>query len=803
MSDPDKKKPSKKSDIESPVDGPTPDWMKAATSSDTGSSLSDENMPSWLKEIKSGKTLANASPNPEPVDDPTDSMSDLERLLAEEGIDLSAVAEERPEGAEGMSARDWIISTSDDDLIRKRIGADAMAEVLDEAHSTFDLAAETPDPTDLGREMSDLERLLAEEGIDLSAVAEERPEGAEGISARDWIISTSDDDLIRKRIGSDTPAELFEPKATPPSSSRFRETHEEDDKMIITDDLPDWLQESEEFDDTTDYSDFDEAASIDQSDLPDWLREVEEPSTAAVEPATSAETQDVVEQDDLPDWLRDETEERTGLTVGAEAPSAVTPTTAEDEDDKMVVSDDLPDWLRESNEDLDALPLEDSFDEIVVEDELPDWLREAAEAEVVTERETVVEEENLPDWLTEVEETADSTPPNPTDDLSLDLGEAEAEDEEDDLPAWFRETRQEAALENALPEGKPVAMDTPDLDDDDLPDWLRDSAEEEAEPLLEMAPATGDLEDDDSDLPDWLRDIEETGEELFGETTAVVEGTGRDLPDWLSDASLAAAPDDVFEPSEPTPEEPTIEIKEELPDWLKAANEEGFADLLEVDDLTMPAPEPGTAELEEDELPDWLRVAAEATAEADEAEAEPEPEPKPEPKVEVVTQPEPEPKPVVEPPARRPDKPGALPDWLRKLRQGEPASPPPLRAATAVPVSLPTPHYAAIQVAPVAQSARPDVLAAPDNLPPDAVARLELARTARKNGNLEEALAIYNSLVHSGTQLGAVINDIQDSLKTYPSSYLLFQIMGDAMVKDGRLQNALEAYRQALARLPS
>ena len=42
-------------EIESPVDGPIPDWMRMATSASSGPSLTEENTPDWLKEIKSGK----------------------------------------------------------------------------------------------------------------------------------------------------------------------------------------------------------------------------------------------------------------------------------------------------------------------------------------------------------------------------------------------------------------------------------------------------------------------------------------------------------------------------------------------------------------------------------------------------------------------------------------------------------------------------------------------------------------------------------------------------------------------------
>jgi SsrA-binding protein len=43
-------------EVESPVDGPTPDWMRLATSAGgSGSSLTEENTPAWLKSIRAGQ----------------------------------------------------------------------------------------------------------------------------------------------------------------------------------------------------------------------------------------------------------------------------------------------------------------------------------------------------------------------------------------------------------------------------------------------------------------------------------------------------------------------------------------------------------------------------------------------------------------------------------------------------------------------------------------------------------------------------------------------------------------------------
>ena len=84
----------------------------------------------------------------------------------------------------------------------------------------------------------------------------------------------------------------------------------------------------------------------------------------------------------------------------------------------------------------------------------------------------------------------------------------------------------------------------------------------------------------------------------------------------------------------------------------------------------------------------------------------------------------------------------------------------------------------------------------------DADKRLGLAQNAREQGDIDEAIRTYDSLVSSGLYLDQVIDDVQQAIKSYPSNYLLYQVMGDAMMKDGRLQSALESYRQALDKLP-
>jgi len=131
-----------------------------------------------------------------------------------------------------------------------------------------------------------------------------------------------------------------------------------------------------------------------------------------------------------------------------------------------------------------------------------------------------------------------------------------------------------------------------------------------------------------------------------------------------------------------------------------------------------------------------------------------------------------------------------IPDWLQKLREvdtEEEQAPTPAPAFATK--SVPQPVLAQAITEP-----EPD-------LPGDAEERLKLARTARDKGEIDEALRIYDSLISRGVYLDKIIVDMQQSVKSHPTNYLLFQVMGDAMMKDGRLQSALNAYREALSRL--
>ncbi|NJN95821.1 MAG: hypothetical protein HC875_17810 [Anaerolineales bacterium] len=446
-------------EVESPVDGPTPDWMRLATSAGgSGSSLTEENTPAWLKSIRSGQGSASGKKQPEPPQpaaiQPAASadkgMSDLERLLAEEGIDLGSVAEERPEGSGGMSARDWLISTSSEEIIRNKLGTQPQAE--EPAPPPAPPSAQAGDEG-----MSDWERLLAEEGIDLGSVAEERPEGSGAMSARDWLIATSSEEIIRNKLAAQPQPEP-EPAPTPASPSFS------DDKMVVESDLPDWLQEI--------------ADDVAEAEATEAAWPISKPEPPLPAPVAAKEDDMLVVEEELPDWLQEIAEDNIPITIPPTEEASPTPVPS----DNLVVEEDLPDWLQDiaAEPDLTAepetqpepdftapsLPQSLAEDKMIVAGDLPDWLREVAnEPEPPQESETVapipptlsddkmVVDEDLPDWLREVESGS-------TEDVIL----------------------TQAGFEAVAPE--PDELET----DEDLPDWLREVEVSHLEDNLTLPP---------------------------------------------------------------------------------------------------------------------------------------------------------------------------------------------------------------------------------------------------------------------------------------------------------------------------
>jgi tetratricopeptide (TPR) repeat protein len=582
---------------------------------------------------------------------------------------------------------------------------------------------------------------------------------------------------------------------------------------------------------------------VEESDVPDWLREIAAgeaaPSDEAEPPATTAATFPEVEVDEtgLPDWLRDfekpvaeerepETQvvlpEATGeplLGVGEGralweqilAEEGVDLTSAEEMLPSAAEGMTAEEWLR-STADLAATPSPPTAAKPAAE--RPPV--EEAETPTMPVAETEVGEAEPPDWLREV--AAGKL-------ASAEEGEPETPTAGVELPEWLRELQEpeaevEPLAEALTPEaahGIEEALEV-EVDEAGLPDWLREPSIEAADSLEpELGPS--------AEMPEWLAELE--GEETLLAEPAFEEPieleTG-EMPEWLGEVmaeetSLSeewAAASGIAMPVQAEARE------EQIPEWLRhiregEEEEEGEPALEEVAELETPSEaEEHAEEAVQPGLPDWLRRLREGVSEmeppapAEQPVAEAPVQVEAAPPVEVLPEPE-----TIQPEAAGPEWLGELvrdEEGLAELEEieeevapAEAAAPTLVEYAEAAAAEEPPAAPLEIEPEPVeaaeAPSTRPLEPLRAEDLPEDSDARLAMARAALNAGDWSEALMIYETLVSSSELLDSVIEDMQAGVRRHAEDAAGYQLLGDAFMKDGRLQDALKAYRTALAQL--
>ncbi|MCZ2095820.1 MAG: hypothetical protein LC121_06015 [Anaerolineae bacterium] len=85
--------------------------------------------------------------------------------------------------------------------------------------------------------------------------------------------------------------------------------------------------------------------------------------------------------------------------------------------------------------------------------------------------------------------------------------------------------------------------------------------------------------------------------------------------------------------------------------------------------------------------------------------------------------------------------------------------------------------------------------------PGDYASRLALARTLRAHGEVAPSLDHYETLVENAQLLDDVANDLALLVDEQPTLPRVRRLLGDSLMRRGRLQDALDAYRAALERL--
>jgi hypothetical protein len=220
----------------------------------------------------------------------------------------------------------------------------------------------------------------------------------------------------------------------------------------------------------------------------------------------------------------------------------------------------------------------------------------------------------------------------------------------DEVPDWLQAMGESVPdKQAATPSEESSEPAAGELADDEVPDWLRNFGAAEPPPAASSEQAT-------EDVPDWLRDFEKPTSPPAEPTPAAAQPQAENMPDWLRDAGLSA-----------TDRQPVAVESDELPDWLRDTRP---ADVETTEEPETQAPTPTESTEPAAELPDWLSHIQSPTTGGPAAN-----EPAESESTQVV------PPPAVPSQPQRTDEmtgpdllPAELPDWLKSLREGKPAS---------------------------------------------------------------------------------------------------------------------------------
>jgi hypothetical protein len=317
-----------------------------------------------------------------------------------------------------------------------------------------------------------------------------------------------------------------------------------------------------------------------------------------------------------------------------------------------------------------------------------------------------------------------------------------------DIPDWLMaQVQMPSGIE--APEQPPLVdeiMEPPAVQD--LPDWLRDEFDEEAVPGLESifaaeepAQAASAAFIDPSDP--WVEAFEQEAQ-----MPAVDSGV---LPDWytdnLNDPARQAAVDRQARgeaEAEALPPEPHLAPgePEAVPEWAAAGVTEVFSDI------------------EAEAVPDWLQDQSAAPADVPDWLAE---------TADVAA--------------------SDIPDWLRDTIAAEESA----RAEPQPPAPIPAYQPPAPTPAPVPAQQPAASL--------DLEAVLTSARASARAGDVSAGLAEYEKIIRANTGLEAVVEDLTRLVEQHDDNPAVYRVLGDGLMRQGRLQAALDTYRKALNQL--
>jgi len=277
----------------------------------------------------------------------------------------------------------------------------------------------------------------------------------------------------------------------------------------------------------------------------------------------------------------------------------------------------------------------------------------------------------------------------------------------------------------------------------DMPDWLEDTLSEESDSVKSFfqSPQTSPLSTEEIEV-----DMSDPWVEAFELERRVAMGLMSNEEVIFSDEPMAmdAVIDDMLE-DEPLP----MGDLENVPAWMDVAVSVTPAESVQVQAVR--------------DLPDWLRETE------DEAP--------------IVMGDEPLPDWLNEAGIENTQD---VPDWLLETvadEQPEPVFTPPPPAPTPAPMVV------------KAQSPAPTPVG---NINPGQV--LQQARAKVQEGDMEAGLGAYEAVIRANIALDTVVSDLSELVKQEgnKTNASIYRVLGDGLMRQGRLQQALDIYRKAL-----
>jgi hypothetical protein len=313
-----------------------------------------------------------------------------------------------------------------------------------------------------------------------------------------------------------------------------------------------------------------------------------------------------------------------------------------------------------------------------------------------------------------------------------------------ELPAWLVDTLGMPPTEQPEPDNRP-SLESLFPEMDTLPEIPISS---EMDALFPDASAMSDETEDVIEIEQFIQTEHDPWAEAFDDEYAQGEVDITKLPDWyeqnLKDPSRIAAVERLEQTGDALPVEDKLPAGQQqpTPEWMMET----------VSAPQTPAFEPVASAV--DDIPDWIKEA-EAAIDTDE-----------------------------------------IPAWLLETIQETSAPEPELMEIIIDEPALPPapPPAPAPAIVPVAPAPRPAAVAG------DGVSLAEARRLAQVN-DLSSSLAQYEGLIRAQVNVDDVVDDLSSLSRQHRDNPLVFRILGDGLMRQGRLQQALDTYRQALNQL--